>query len=115
MTPKAIAAEHASSSLPIHPSLVRPELTLGVERQVAGVETTLCFALLFGLRLSIATVALVAFVVLVLHPIMIWLTAKDPEVTQVYSRSHRYADFYAPHGALRAIPKGPRSSIPRVH
>ena len=100
--------------LPIHPSLVRPELTLGVERQVAGVEATLCFALLFGARLSFATVTLVAIVVLVIHPIMVWLTARDLAVTQIYARSRRYADFYAPQGAPGSAVRSPRASIPRV-
>jgi type IV secretory pathway TrbD component len=103
-----------SSGQCIHPSLVRPELTLGVERQVAGVEATLCFALLFGARLSIATVSLVAIVVVVIHPVMVWLTAKDPEVTQIYARSRQYADFYAPHSTLWRTPRAPRPSLPRV-
>ena len=114
MTRDATVSGTMSGGQPIHPSLVRPELTLGVERQVAGVEATLCFALLFGARLSIATVSLVAVVVLVIHPIMVWLTAKDPEVTQIYVRSRRYDDFYAPHSTLWLTPRAPRPSVPRV-
>ena len=48
-------AEH-----PVHASLVRPVLYLGVERHVVAVEGTLCLALLFGVGLSLATLGLVA-------------------------------------------------------
>lgn len=98
----------------VYPSLVRPELTLGVERQVAGIEATLCAALLFGARPSVASVMLVVVVLFVIHPVMVWLTARDPEVTQIYARSRRYGDFYQPHGMLHTTPRAPRPSIPKV-
>ena len=102
-----------ATTRPIHASLVRPELTLGVERHVAGVEATLCFALLCSRGIGLGTLGIVALVVAVIHPVMVWLTAKDPQATQVFARSRRYADFYATHSA-EAIVRAPRPSIPRV-
>ena len=101
------------SGRPIHPSLVRPELTLGVERHVAGMEATLCFALLCSRGIGLATLGIVLLVLAVIHPIMVWLTVKDPQATQVFARSRRYADFYAPHGS-RTTARAPQPSIPRV-
>lgn len=98
---------------PVHHSLVRPELTLGVERHVAGMEATLCFALLCSRGIGLATLGIVFLVIVVIHPVMVWLTSKDPQATQVFARSRRYADFYAPHDN-GAKSRAPRPSIPRV-
>jgi type IV secretory pathway TrbD component len=98
----------------VHPSLVRPELTLGVERHVAGIEATICFALLCSRGIGLATLGFVALVIIAIHPVMVWLTAKDEQATQVFARSRRYADFYAPHGLHKANVRAPRPSIPRV-
>lgn len=99
---------------PIHPSLVRPVLYLGVERPVIGLEATLCFALVLGAGPSLATLGVAAVVMLVVHPVMAWLTAKDPLATEVAVRSRAYADFYAPHAALRGHQPRPRPSLPVV-
>ena len=102
-----------ASTRPVHRSLVRPELTLGVERHVAGIEGTICFALLCSRGIGLGTLGIVALVVAVIHPVMVWLTAKDPQATQVFARSRRYADFYSPHGPVR-MARAPRPSIPTV-
>ena len=99
---------------PVHPSLVRPEMTLGVERHIAGIEGTLCFALLCSKGIGLATLGFVAVVVIAVHPVMVWLTTKDAQATEVYARSRRYADFYAPQGSPMRGVRGPRPSIPKV-
>jgi type IV secretory pathway TrbD component len=108
------SAVMTDTGAPIHPSLVRADLTLGVERHVAGVEVTLCFAVLFGARVSLASLLLVGLIVFVIHPAMVWITTSDPEVTAVYARSLRYGDFYVPHGLPWSRSSGCRPSIPRV-
>lgn len=101
---------------PIHGSLVRQTLYLGVERTVIALEGTLCLAVLFGVGFSVATVALVALVAIVIHPVMVWVTAKDPQATEIAVRSRAYDDFYAPHAALETSRRGrtprPRPSVP---
>lgn len=101
---------------PIHASLVRPMLYFGVERQVIAVEATLVAALLFGVGPHLATFVVAAVVLLAVHPTMVWLTARDPQVTEVFLRSRSYADYYAPHGVVGARPRPPRvrPSVPRV-
>lgn len=106
------AAEH-----PLHASLVRPVLYLGVERTVIALEATLSFALLFGVGPSVATVGLVVLVLVVVHPTMAWLTAKDAMATEIFVRSRAYDDYYAPHAVVadtRHTAARPRRSIPKA-
>ena len=98
----------------IHPSLVRPVLYVGVERPVIACEVTLALAVLFGVGLHLITVGLVGVVILVIHPSMVWVTARDAHATEVYIRSRAYADYYAPHGSARTHGRVPRPSIPGV-
>lgn len=102
----------------VHGSLVRPTLTLGVERHVAALEFTLCLALVLGIGVHLPTVCFVAVVALLMHPTLVWLTARDPLATQIYVRSRAYADYYAAHGSAHAglevrVPR-PRPSLPRA-
>lgn len=111
----AEAEGRASAGGRIHPSLVRPVLYLGVERPVIAFEATLALAVLFGVGLHLITVGLVGVVILVFHPSMVWVTARDARASEVYIRSRAYADYYAPHGSARTQGRVPRPSIPRVH
>jgi type IV secretory pathway TrbD component len=83
-------------------------LYFGVERQVIAIEATLVAALLFGVGPHLATLAVAAVVLLILHPALVWLTARDPQVTEVFLRSRGYADYYAPHATVTASARPPR-------
>lgn len=104
-------------SHPVHGALVRHVLTLGVERHVAALELTLCLAVVFGIGLSVPALCVVAVVALVIHPALVWITARDPLASEVYVRSRFYADYYAPHAtahaAFRKPAPRPRPSLPR--
>jgi type IV secretory pathway TrbD component len=105
------ATEH-----PLHPSLVRPILYFGVERPVIAFEGTLIAGLLFSVGPQLTTLLVAAAVVLVVHPTMAWLTARDPQITEVYLRSRSYADYYVPHAAVttRRAPPRVRASVPPI-
>ena len=90
---------------------MRPQLTMGVERPVIAVEWTLALALVVGLGPGLLSLGVVALVIAVIHPTMVWLTARDPQTTAVYVRSRRYADYYAPHAPLHARPRRPAPSV----
>jgi type IV secretory pathway TrbD component len=105
-------------SHPIHGSLVRHTLTLGVERHVVALEITVCLAVVLGVGVSVPALCLVAVVALAIHPALAWATARDPLATEVYIRSRSYADYYAPHATAHAalhthVPR-PRASLPKV-
>lgn len=108
------ASEQLPTERPIHPSLVRPTLYLGVERHVIAIEGTLCLAVLFGVGLSVVTAGIIALILLVIHPVLAWSTSRDPQASEIYLRSHAYADYYAPQPGLHEPAAPPRPSVPRA-
>ena len=96
----------------VHPALVRPVLHLGVERPVIALEATVCAALLFGVGPNPLTIACIAVLALVVHPVAVWLTARDEQAVELYLRSRSYADFYAPLAAAHVSHPRPRASVP---
>ena len=115
-------ASHAAGVLqPVAPaahavrqSLVRPMLYLGVERTVVALEATICLALVCGAGPRLTTFGVCAFVALVIHPTMAWLTAKDPMVVEIYMRSRAYRDFYAPHATAQRAGRKVETSVPHA-
>lgn len=98
----------------VHPALVRPVLHLGVERPVIALEATVLASLLFGVGPNPLTIACVVVVVLAVHPVAVWLTARDEQAVELYLRSRSYADFYAPLAAAHASHPRPRASVPTM-
>lgn len=109
--PAPLSAVHPVAH-PIHASLTRARLYLGVERAVIAIEGTLCAALLFGVGLSFATVGLIALVMLLVHPVMVWATARDPQALEVFMRARAHGDFYMTHAGLGRAGRKPHASIP---
>ena len=85
----------------IHASLHRPVLFAGVEPAVAITEGAVSSGLLVVVGLHVATIALVALYVLVVHALVARATAGDPAITAVYIRSLRFRDYYPPHAHVR--------------
>lgn len=98
----------------IHLSLLRPVLIAGVEPEIAGVEATTVFALLFLVGLHVATILLAAFYLVVVHSIMAWVARQDPAMVRLYLRSLAARDFYPPHARARASAMSVRPSIPPI-
>ena len=97
---------------PIHTSLVRPRLYMGVERTVIAIEGTIAAALVFGVGLSFVTLGLILIVWLLIHPVMTWVTSRDVQASEVFLRARPYPDFYATHAGIRRPHRRPRPSIP---
>ena len=88
---------------PLHPSLVRPVLLGGAERELVIVNTITVFALVFGLGphpLALATAATLATAG---HSLLVLAARFDPQMWRVYSRHIHYQGFY-PARALFAAP-----------
>jgi type IV secretory pathway TrbD component len=98
---------------PIHASLIRPALFLGVDQSVAMLEGMILFGLLVGVGLHLATLAL-AGMVMGLHTLLVWLTAQDPLITRVYLRTLSLKDYYTPAAPVRSRTAPVRPSIPLV-
>jgi type IV secretory pathway TrbD component len=101
-----------ATPMPVHASLVRPQRYLGVERVVLGLEATLCLAVLATGGVTVVSLFVVALIVFAVHPVLVWVTAKDLQAIEVYLRSRRYADFYAPHAAPWRDTPRPHPSVP---
>ena len=98
--PAALGAGGAADRR-VHPSLIRPMLYGGVERPVLVLEATTALGLLFSLGPHLATFGIVAVIVGVLHPAMVWVSARDPLATAVYIRSLGWRAYYPPHASMR--------------
>ncbi len=100
-------------SATIHASLHRPVLFAGVEPAVAVAEGSAVLGLLIIVGLHVATIALCAFYLTVIHTAMVRATVADPAIAAVYLRSLRWRDYYPPHAHPRARPPLAPVSIPR--
>ena len=98
----ARAAERGGPERRVHAALVRPVLYAGVERPVVAIEASLAVGLLASVGPRLVTFAAVALIVGVVHPVMVWLTNREPMAVAVYARSLRWRDYYPAHGGLRA-------------
>lgn len=97
---------------PFHPSLSRPILFAGAEPAAAILEVLTAGALLFGVGFHIASILLAVFYLTVVHALMVWVAAQDPQMSQLYLRSLAARDFYPAHAKVNARPLVVQSSIP---
>lgn len=96
----------------IHPSLFRPLLFAGAEPSAVVVEGLTAGGLLFGVGFHVATIALAAFYVTVVHAVMVRLASQDPQISQLYLRSLAAHDYYPAQSAVTAPMMPVRPSIP---
>ena len=96
----------------IHASLYRPVLFAGAEPGVVILEIATAFALVFGIGIHIATVALAVFYLTALHSLMVSIAKDEPHMIALYARSLAGHDFYSPHIGIHASPLIPKPSIP---
>jgi type IV secretory pathway TrbD component len=97
---------------PLHASLYRPVLYAGVAPQFLLFEASAVFLLLFEVGLHVLTLLLALGYCLVFHPLAVFLCAKDPQVADLYVRSLRGADVYAPGAPLRGPAAPPDPALP---
>lgn len=86
-----------------YPSLTRPILFAGAERELAILEGTLVCALLFGIGLHLLTLAVAALIGFGVHPLLVLAAKNDPQVFRIYLRSIAHQDLYL----ARAHPEAP--------
>lgn len=96
----------------IHQSLIRTPLICGVDKGFFLLELSLVGSLIFLLGFRLTTLALAAFWIAVVHPIMAWITAQDPMLVPLYVRSLMGKDYYAPHARHHGRGLGVKPSIP---
>ena len=97
----------------VHPGLLRTVLYAGVERPVIALEATVAVGLVATIGPRVVTLLAIVLIVGVVHPIMAWVTSKDPLATAIYVRSLRWRDYYVPHAGVGARARV-RPTLPRV-
>lgn len=95
----------------VHAALYRSVLFLGVAPSLAVLEATTLFALIFLVGLHLTTIVLVAVYLVVVHPVAVWVTARDPQMLALYARSLGFRDFYWPHASPHARTPAVRTSL----
>ena len=85
-----------------HLSLTRPLLIAGAEPAAVAVEVLTAGGLLFGVGFHVATIALAAFYLTVVHTVMVRVASNDADLSRLYLRSLRASDYHPAHGRLRA-------------
>lgn len=98
----------------IHASLYRPVLFADAEPGVVILEIATSFALVFGVGIHVATLALAAFYLTALHSLMVSIAKDEPQMIALYARSLSGHDFYFAHAGIHARPVIPNASIPSV-
>lgn len=79
---------------PLYVSLVRPILVAGAERRLVVLEGTLAAILLLGVGLNAFTIAATVAICVLLHPLLVRISKRDPEALGVYVRNARYQGYY---------------------
>lgn len=79
---------------PLHPSLTRPILLGGAERELVVIEGTTIAALTFGVGFHLLTLALAGVLATIGHSLLTMAAKADPQMLRVYTRHVRYQPFY---------------------
>ena len=90
----------------LHPSLVRPILLGGAERELAVVNTVAILVLVLGVGPHPLTLMLAGLMGTAGHSTLVLAARFDPQMWRVYSRHLGYRTFY-PARALHAAPAAP--------
>ena len=86
--------ERSRHRTPIHPSLVRPILLAGGERELVLINVVLIFALVLGVGPNPVTLGLAGVLATAGHGALVALAKVDPQGWRVFARHFQYRDFY---------------------
>lgn len=97
---------------PIHPSLTRPLLLGGAERELVLANGTIIAALLFGVGLHWASLSAAGLLATAGHWGLRRMAGHDPQLSRIYLRHIRYQDAYPAQAAVQAPPAFVFPSVP---
>ncbi len=95
-----------SLETPIHPSLVRPILLAGAERELVLVNAIVIAVLLLGIGPHPLTISTAALLATAGHSALVLAARFDPQMLRIYARHIHYRAYYparAPFNAPQAI------------
>ena len=89
---------------PIHPSLIRPLLLAGAERELVLVNGTLIAALLFGVGFHWVSLTIAGLLATGGHWALTRAAKYDPRLSRIYVRHVRYQPYYPARPLTEAPP-----------
>jgi type IV secretion system protein TrbD len=92
---------------PIHPSLTRPLLLGGAERELVLVNGTIIAALIFGVGFHWASLAIATLLATAGHWALTRAAKYDPRLSRIYVRHVRYQPYYP----ARPLTKAPAAWV----
>lgn len=90
--------------IPIHPSLTRPLLLAGAERELVLVNGTIIAALIFGVGAHWASLTMAGLLATVGHWALTRAATHDPHLSRIYVRHIRYQAAYPAQARVQAPP-----------
>ena len=94
----------APRRIPIHPSLTRPVLLAGAERELVLLNGTIIAALIFGVGVHWASLAMAGLLATLGHWALTRAARHDPHLSRLYVRHVRYQSYYPARPAVQAVP-----------
>ena len=99
----------------IHQSLLEPPLFLGVTFDVLVAELAFLLGLFVAFGASKIVLVYAALTLLIAHPLLARLVAKDPLALRLLAASFQYRRFYPARGTLLPVAGAkPLGSLPKV-
>jgi len=89
---------------PIHPSLTRPLLLGGAERELVLMNGTMIAALIFGVGFHWVSLTLAVLLATVGHWALTRAAKYDPRLSRIYVRHVRYQSYYPARPAIATPP-----------
>ena len=96
----------------VYQSLIKTPLYAGVDKGFLIFELTTIGFLFFVVGFHLVTLLVAVVWAAVIHPLMVWISAKDPLLAILYVRSLSAEDYYAPTPQRSAKP--PRRVKPSI-
>jgi type IV secretory pathway TrbD component len=96
----------------VYQSLIQTPLYAGVDRGFLILEVALVGFLFFAIGVHLVTLLVAVLWTAVIHPVMVWVSRKDPLLPVLYVRSLARKDYYPPHARPQGTFPGVKASIP---
>ena len=96
---------------PIHPSLTRPLLLAGAERELVLVNATIIAALIFGVGFHWLSLTIGGLLATVGHWALTRAAKYDPRLSRIYVRHVRHQPYYPARPLIGAPPAWVYSSV----
>lgn len=97
--------------VPIHPSLIRPLLLAGAERELVLVNVVVIAALVFGVGFHWLSLLVAVGLGTAGHWLLVQAANADPYLSRIYKRHLDYDEFYLAQASALSRPRVVRSSV----